>query len=398
MPVILLIILIVKSRNKDSWQITATQKIASIFHWEGHITTVFVLSLSGLFGGSYFLFSALTTTDLFIKAYLIRLSPWVFWITAIFAQVLIFLIFQNAVQRNRYVKDHGKAILALIIILVAGFWMHNNLWGLKPETWDTHKMFNQDNIFDLIQQDIFIVYLEGDNLQHGKNPYDSILAYEADTQWNHQNAAYLPIFYYLSWITHEVGLEDFIQWLSLWRIVFLIANLAIAYLLFYISYHRYNSTTWAVFASLFWLFNRWTLHMTMIYHIDFIAIFFFILSLSLWPKHHRSSLLAFGISLGVKQIAIFMIPLYLIWIWKSKEDMPVNHLVKSTIMLLSIPLLVSLPFLIWNAESFIRSILISAARVSESHFGVPSFDTLIGLTGIPAKLPMLILMTTTFFL
>ncbi len=225
-----------------------------------------------------------------------------------------------------------------------------------------------------------------------------VLSLSNDLQWNQANATYLPIFYYLSWITHEVGLEDFLQWLSFWRVVFLIANLGIAFILFYIPYHRYNSITLAVFASSYWLFNRWTLHMTMIYHIDFIAIFLFLLSLTLWPKHQKYSLLAFGISLGVKQIAIFMIPLYLIWIWKSDNDPSIKHFVKSTLILISIPLLVSLPFLIWNAESFIKSILISAARVSESHFGVPSIDTLIGLTGIPAKFPMLILMTTTIFL
>jgi uncharacterized membrane protein len=136
----------------------------------------------------------------------------------------------------------------------------------------------------------------------------------------------------------------------------------------------------------------------MIYHIDFIAIFFFLLSLSLWPKHRILSLLAFGLSLGVKQIALFMIPIYLIWIWQSLEDRSLKQFISLTLVMISIPLIVSAPFLVWNAEGFFRSVLISATRNAESHFGIPSIDTLIGLAGIPAKLPMVLMMVVIFSL
>ena len=64
----------------------------------------------------------------------------------------------------------------------------------------------------------------------------------------------------------------------------------------------------------------------------------------------------------------------------------------------AIPLIFSAPFIVWNAKGFFTSVLISATRISESHFGVPGVDTLLGLSGIPAKLPMLGLMMLTFFM
>ena len=261
-------------------------------------------------------------------------------------------------------------------------------------------MFDAANKFDLEQQDIFAVFGEGDRLQHGENPYEQILSPNVDMKWNRTIATYFPVFYYLSWFSQEIGLEDYVQWLGFWRVIFLVFNLGIAYILFYVPYHRYNSLTLAIFSALFWLFSRWTLHITMIYHIEFIAIFFLLLSLTLLPKNARLSFLFFGASLAVKQIAIFMIPLYLIWAWqlsKNKEQTIKNFGTLSFLMA-SIPFLVSLPFLIWNLEGFVKSVLISATRVSESHFGVPSFDMLIGLSGIPAKLPMLGMMIIVFIL
>ncbi len=158
LPIIFLLILAVKARKNKVWLKMGTQKITAIFQWHGHITTGFVLSLSGLIAGCYFLFTALTTTDIFIKGYFIRLTPWAFWITAIFGQILTFLVFHDKNIWKHYIQAHGKAVLTIFIVLIAGLWIHNYLWELQPETWDTHKMFNLDNKFDLYQQDIFSIF------------------------------------------------------------------------------------------------------------------------------------------------------------------------------------------------------------------------------------------------
>ena len=56
------------------------------------------------------------------------------------------------------------------------------------------------------------------------------------------------------------------------------------------------------------------------------------------------------------------------------------------------PGLLSLPFLAWNADAFVRSILFSATRNANSRVSAFSFDANLGLTGLPARLPMLLLM------
>ena len=383
-----------KARKNTQWYQRATQKVANTFLHDGNLTSMLVLSLSGFLSGVYFIFTAFTTTDLFVQGYLTRLAPILFWFSAISAGTLFYVAYNT--DFKRYLRSHGWAVVLLLFILVSGMLTHNSLWKLDPEEWDTYNMFNWDNKFDLEEQDIFAIFNEGNRIQQGTNPYARSLDYDHSIEWNQIFATYLPISYTLAWLTQEIGLEDFLQWLGLWRVFFLIANLGIAYILFYVPYHRYNNLIFAVIASLFWFFNRWTLHMTMIYHIDFIAIFCLLFSLVLWPKNKIISLLAFGLSLAVKHIAMFMIPLYIIWIWQAVEKRSIKEFILLTLVLASIPLIVSSPFLVLNANAFIKSIFVSATRISESHFGAPSIDTLLGLTGITAKLPMLGLMTITF--
>src|SRR4029450_13694968 len=68
-----------------------------------------------------------------------------------------------------------------------------------------------------------------------------------------------------------------------------------------------------------------------------------------------------------------------------------------------VPAAVSLPFVVWNAEGFVRSILFSATRAPEIHLpGFYSLDPLIGMTiprynGLPARLPLLLMMTLVWW-
>jgi len=386
--------LVLKARTDPAWTRMVAEKIDQALGFDGTLTTVLVFSISGFLSGSYFIYSASATTNLFVKGYFTRLAPVIFWLTAICLGILLYTA--RNTDFKHYLRSHGIAFLILLAILTSGMLMHNHLWQLEPEDWDTYNMFNRDNKFTLEEQDIYAIFSEGDRIQEGINPYARSLDVES-IEWNQVFATYLPISYIFAWLTQEIGLEGFLEWLGFWRVIFLIANLGIGYLLFYIPYHRHNNLAFAALASLFWFFNRWTLHMTMIYHIDFIAIFFFLLSLVTWPKNKIISLLAFGTSLGVKHIALFTIPLYTIWIWQiAEEKRSLKSFVLLNLVMISIPLAVSSPFLALNAKAFIKSIFVSATRISESHFGAPSIDTLLGLTGIPAKLPMLSLMAITF--
>jgi hypothetical protein len=364
----------------------------------GHLTTAIVLSLAGLVGGIIFLDNTFSTTDLFLKGYYVRLAPWMFWFTALSGQTLLFLVFRDFSGFKKYLAQHSIALLAVLLILVAGSFAHIYLWDLSPEAWDINKLFDGYNQFNIYKQDIYAVYREGTNLLAGINPYSRVHQLGKDLTWNFEIPTYFPVFYLLNAFTQKIGFQDFFYWLDLWRVVFLISNLGIAYLLFFIPYHRWHHLGFAVFSALFWLFNRWTLHITMIYHIDFIAIFFLVLSLALWPKNKVYSLLSFGVSLGVKQIAIFIFPLYLIWIWQVEKVYSWKRFATLTFVLCFLPLLYVGPFLLWDASGFIKSVLLSATRNAESHFGIPSIDALLGMSSVAAKIPMLSLMALTYLL
>ncbi|MDF5732155.1 MAG: hypothetical protein PUP92_30165, partial [Rhizonema sp. PD38] len=153
----------------------------------------------------------------------------------------------------------------------------------------------------------------------------------------------------------------------------------------------------------FWLFNRWNFYVTLVADIDFIPIFFLILSLVVFRKQERLSLVLFSISLAIKQIGVFLVPLYLIWIWQSARKEAIKNVVIAAFIIISIPLLTSLPFIFWSAESLVKSVLFSATRYPESDFSALSIDAYITpllpqCVGIKAKIPMLVLMTLVYFI
>jgi hypothetical protein len=100
-----------------------------------------------------------------------------------------------------------------------------------------------------------------------------------------------------------------------------------------------------------------------------------VLSLGLFEKYRRTSLLLFGFSLAIKQIAIFLMPLYLIWEYQQSRSW--QKVFVAGLWMAVIPLLASIPFLIWNAEGFIKSIVFSATRIALDHFGAESIDVIL---------------------
>jgi len=148
-----------------------------------------------------------------------------------------------------------------------------------------------------------------------------------------------------------------------------------------------------VFAALFWSVNRWTLYVVKVDHVDLLPILCLLGSLLLFETRRRASLLLFGLSLGLKQIAVLVTPLYLIWTWRraSAPSARLRETAGAAGWIALVPGLLSLPFVAWNAEAFVRSILFSATRDADSHVRALSVDAQLGLTGLAARLPMLLL-------
>jgi uncharacterized membrane protein len=276
------------------------------------------------------------------------------------------------------------ALLCILLIIILGIVINIKLLNL----WD----------YDPGGNDIYYTWLEGKRLLTGENPYARILA--GNMRENDKYATYFPLFYLLSALTQWIGFQEYSTWLDLWRPIFLAFNLGIGILIFY-NFYQENLLLLGLFSALFWLFSRWTIHITKIVHIEFIAIFLLLLSLILLPRKTYISFLLFGCSLAIKQIAIFLTPLYLIWAWQLAERNKLKEVIIALFYMSLIPAIVSLPFILWNAEGFFKSILFSATRLPDSHIKAASLDALIQVNyptfvGIKAKLPMLFLMGLIF--
>jgi hypothetical protein len=244
-------------------------------------------------------------------------------------------------------------------------------------------------------QDIYFSFVEGKRLREGKNPYARIL--DGDMLENQKYATYFPVFYELSYVSQKLGLRSYPNWIAFWKIVFIIFEFGIG-LLLYVVLARRRLEWLGVFAAAFWLFNRWTLKVVEMSNLDFIPIFLMLLSLILFPRKKWLSLFLFSLSLGFKQIAIFLAPLYLLWIWRSAIDKDRwKELAFAGLLIISVPLISGLPFLVWNAEGFIKSILFSATRYSSNQFEIPSLDQIMGWEGLSARLVMLALMCAVYF-
>ena len=269
-------------------------------------------------------------------------------------------------------------ISCLLVILAIGAIAHIRLWDK-----------------DTKGEDVYYNWVEGSRLLNGEDPYARILA--GNMRENDKYATYFPGFYGLSALTEAAGLRDYDAWIAFWRVIFLAFDLAIAAALYLLIYPRGRLLA-ACFAAAFWLFSRWTLHVTEIAHIDFIPIFLMIASLGLFRRHRWIALLLFSLSLGVKQIAIFLVPLYLIWTWQSARQDKLKQTALAGLVIASVPILIALPFLAWHADGFIESLAFSATRNPVDHFSVPSLDGQMGWLGLPARLPMFVMLLAVYAL
>lgn len=252
---------------------------------------------------------------------------------------------------------------------------------------------------DVSKEDIYYAWLEGYRINHGVNPYAFIL--ESDMRENRgYYATYLPGFYLLSALTQRLGLETFDRWLSIWRFVFLLFNFGIAGLLFVALAER-DRPVLGLFAVGLWLFNRWTLRVVAIAHLDFLPIFFLLVSLLVLEDRLYVSCVLFGVSLALKQVAVFVGPLYLIRAWQASPSRRVVRTALAALAVAAVPIATSVPFLIWHAEGFVRSVLFSVTRTAADHFHAPSLDAMltdhgVPLTGPAARLPLLVLLALVY--
>src|ERR1700736_43535 len=244
--------------------------------------------------------------------------------------------------------------------------------------------------------DIFFIWSAGHQIAHGENPYSRIQG--SDTLINEKYPTYLPGFYLIVSGYVALGHETVDEWLSFWRLASFAIHFAIGVFLFFVLLPR-GGFWLALFGSQFWLLSRWTLEIMRSGQIDALAIAILLVSIWILPRCKRTGLILFGASLSIKQIGIFMLPVYLLLesdlhqplMWNLREG------VKNLLYIAALPFLICLPFLIWDAKGLVLSLLFSATRLPAG-LKVPSIDALLGYVGLVGKIPMLVLMACIYFL
>ena len=243
-------------------------------------------------------------------------------------------------------------------------------------------------------EDIYYLYSDSKTISKGGNPYLRTL--DGDMRNNNKYSTYFPMFFELGALTIKMGLKEYSDWLKFWQIIFLISVFAAGFMIFHIIHWSTQKWYLALFGTVFFIFNRMTINISVIEHIDILSIFFLLLSLSMLKSNFKWALIWFGVSLAIKQVAIFMVPLYFIWAWQQKPGL--KNQLQTLLWGGLVPIVTALPFLIWNFKAFIYSVFFSATRYAASHMRIKSFDDLHGWVGLPAKIPMLIMMIAVFIL
>lgn len=235
-------------------------------------------------------------------------------------------------------------------------------------------------IFDLDTEgeDIYYSWLAGSTILKGDNPYECILKESCAEK----PPIYLPLFYQLSALSQKAGLHPYESWLAFWKIIFILSAVGIASAVWSIMQFRGQFLLAAV-AVLFILFNRWTLYVLRVGQTDLLALLLLVLAVALFVRWPKTAFILLGISLAIKQVAIFIIPLFLIITWQTTTGNVKQRLLKvgsAALFIAAVPFLSSLPFIISNPAALPAGLSIATMR-GVSNFGATPLGWILTLSG-----------------
>lgn len=224
-------------------------------------------------------------------------------------------------------------------------------------------------------EDISSYIRRGEQIVKGENPYSCTKNYAACEGY----PAHLPGMYWVAAGFVKMGINELGEWAKVWRPIvfgtwFLIGLILLVYIM------RKQQPALAVASFGFWLFNRWSVDVLRIAHTDFLGTLFLLLSVLLINRAPYFAALMLGVSLSIKQLAILVVPLFLIYLFRTQK-MKLPKLFIILILIVLPPLAVTLPFLIDDPVSTMTGVMNVAERSAQTVHGfAPSLDTWFDMT------------------
>ncbi|MBI2620776.1 hypothetical protein HYW61_00950 [candidate division WWE3 bacterium] len=157
-------------------------------------------------------------------------------------------------------------------------------------------------------EDIYYEYTAAKQLYHGQSPYERILG--GNLIENDKYVTLLPLYYYLLMLVRIFSRNEFNDFLSNWHAIVLLFQFA-GGVFVYLWFRRINMKALGFVAAAFYMFNLWSLEGLIFLKQDAVAIALLVSSLYFFKTRLRLSFFLYGLSLGVKHISIFALPMYL---------------------------------------------------------------------------------------
>jgi hypothetical protein len=224
---------------------------------------------------------------------------------------------------------------------------------------------NRREIWEFQGSDIRFEYLHAQRIGAGENIYADIL--NQDLLTNNKYATLLPLYYYFLHgvvsLTQVDGIPNFEGFMDLHRSILLVAELSTA-LFTYLIFRREDKHLLGFLSATFLMFNRWIINNIASGKQDVIAIAFLMASLYFFTskksRDHIISYFLFGMSLGLKQIGIFLAPIYVMPLLVGRDSIKAFLI---NMLAFSIPtFVVGLPIIINSPAAFYYSMLFSFTR------------------------------------
>lgn len=230
--------------------------------------------------------------------------------------------------------------------------------------------YSQSSRHSYKNSDITSIWNSGHDLCKGKSPYARMKKEGQDGKPVVRAPIYLPGAYILICGVEKLGYNTNGKWQKVWEPALVVLHIAVGVMLFIVLLEK-GYVTLAFFVIIFWLFSRFSIQTLVTRQTNTLALFPLLLSLALINSRRSASLLLFGLSLVLKQVAVFLAPLYIVWCWNDRKSW--TDFRRSVVLILIIPFAATVPFIIWDYESFFIAILYPTMHLAPSGFqGYPA--------------------------